>query len=339
VSVAGKTGIVTLVKADVGLANVDNTTDANKPISTATQTALDAKVAKASYNPASEYVAGDRVFTGSLLIQANAAIPANTAFNWGVTGATWRPVLRSPLNWRGVFTANTAYVPDDVVVHSVNPHSPPVIIVFAFTSSAAGSLTNDCFSNIGAHVGKAFVLESGAFSDGLIQSKYSRVGMSAGRRRSSTQSVANNTDTVMLFNATDEGSSSGTVNVTGNDAVYLDVGVTYNTSNGRFTNNTGKSMTYLVTYQIPYSAASGGNRMSFIRYLGDNANRFAVQEIAGSATAMACLGGSAVINVPAGSFFEIVTWQNSGSSQTVGAGMAGMAAGYSLRCSVTRMRD
>lgn len=42
-SVAGKTGVVTLVKSDVGLGNVDNTSDANKPISTATQTALNAK--------------------------------------------------------------------------------------------------------------------------------------------------------------------------------------------------------------------------------------------------------------------------------------------------------
>lgn len=33
-----------LAKADVGLGNVDNTSDANKPVSTATQTALDAKV-------------------------------------------------------------------------------------------------------------------------------------------------------------------------------------------------------------------------------------------------------------------------------------------------------
>ena len=40
-SVASKTGAVTLVKADVGLDNVDNTSDANKPISTAQQTALD----------------------------------------------------------------------------------------------------------------------------------------------------------------------------------------------------------------------------------------------------------------------------------------------------------
>lgn len=41
-SVAGKTGAVTLVKADVGLANVDNTADLDKPISTATQSALTA---------------------------------------------------------------------------------------------------------------------------------------------------------------------------------------------------------------------------------------------------------------------------------------------------------
>lgn len=40
-SVAGRTGVVVLTKADVGLSSVDNTTDASKPISTATQTALD----------------------------------------------------------------------------------------------------------------------------------------------------------------------------------------------------------------------------------------------------------------------------------------------------------
>lgn len=42
-SVAGKTGAVTLVKADVGLSAVDNTSDTAKPVSTATQTALNVK--------------------------------------------------------------------------------------------------------------------------------------------------------------------------------------------------------------------------------------------------------------------------------------------------------
>lgn len=47
-SVAGKTGAVSLVKADVGLSNVDNTSDAAKPVSTATQTALNLKANLAS---------------------------------------------------------------------------------------------------------------------------------------------------------------------------------------------------------------------------------------------------------------------------------------------------
>jgi hypothetical protein len=44
ISVASKTGAVTLVKGDVGLGNIDNTSDASKPVSSAQQTALDGKV-------------------------------------------------------------------------------------------------------------------------------------------------------------------------------------------------------------------------------------------------------------------------------------------------------
>lgn len=47
-SVASKTGAVTLVKGDVGLGNVDNTTDTAKPVSTAQQTALNLKADLAS---------------------------------------------------------------------------------------------------------------------------------------------------------------------------------------------------------------------------------------------------------------------------------------------------
>ena len=44
-SVAGRVGAVVLTKGDVGLGNVDNTSDADKPVSTATQAALDGKAA------------------------------------------------------------------------------------------------------------------------------------------------------------------------------------------------------------------------------------------------------------------------------------------------------
>lgn len=47
-SVSGRVGAVTLTKNDVNLANVDNTADASKPISTAVQTALNLKAPLAS---------------------------------------------------------------------------------------------------------------------------------------------------------------------------------------------------------------------------------------------------------------------------------------------------
>lgn len=47
-SVAGKTGAVALAKGDVGLGNVDNTSDAAKPVSTAQQTAFNLKANLAS---------------------------------------------------------------------------------------------------------------------------------------------------------------------------------------------------------------------------------------------------------------------------------------------------
>ena len=53
-SVAGRTGAVTLSKADVGLSQVDNTSDANKPISSAVSTALAGKASSThTHTPAS----------------------------------------------------------------------------------------------------------------------------------------------------------------------------------------------------------------------------------------------------------------------------------------------
>jgi hypothetical protein len=68
VSVNGQTGVVTITKSDVGLSNVDNTTDLNKPVSTAQQIALNSKANLA--NP---------TFTGS--VQVPPATAPNEAVN------------------------------------------------------------------------------------------------------------------------------------------------------------------------------------------------------------------------------------------------------------------
>ena len=63
-SVAGKTGTVTLDKSDVGLGNVDNTSDANKPVSTATQTALDGKLDTSGGTMSGDIAMGSNSITG-----------------------------------------------------------------------------------------------------------------------------------------------------------------------------------------------------------------------------------------------------------------------------------
>jgi hypothetical protein len=54
-SVAGKTGVITLVKADVGLADVDNTADSAKPISTLQAAAINAKEPTIAGSTATNY--------------------------------------------------------------------------------------------------------------------------------------------------------------------------------------------------------------------------------------------------------------------------------------------
>lgn len=75
-SVAGKSGAVTLVKGDVGLDNIDNTSDANKPVSTATQTALNAKVDTSRTVSASGLATGGGNLSANLTIDVAAATAA-----------------------------------------------------------------------------------------------------------------------------------------------------------------------------------------------------------------------------------------------------------------------
>lgn len=76
-SVAGKTGVVTLVKADVGLSNVDNTADSAKPVSTAQQTALNSKVDKVAGKELSsnDYTTEEKAKLAGVAISATANRP------------------------------------------------------------------------------------------------------------------------------------------------------------------------------------------------------------------------------------------------------------------------
>ena len=83
-TVAGRTGNVVLTKNDVGLNNVDNTSDVNKPVSTAQQTALNLKANIAS--PTFTGTVTAPAITGALNGNASTATKLATARTIGTSG-------------------------------------------------------------------------------------------------------------------------------------------------------------------------------------------------------------------------------------------------------------
>jgi hypothetical protein len=90
-SVAGKTGVVTLVKADVGLSNVDNTSDANKEVLSATKLTTARTINGVSFNGSANITVADATklplaggtMTGAITFDSAQTWPT---FNQNTTG-------------------------------------------------------------------------------------------------------------------------------------------------------------------------------------------------------------------------------------------------------------
>lgn len=107
-SVAGKTGVISLVKGDVGLGNVDNTSDANKPVSTAQAAAFDLKADKT-------YVDAQVSSIPKFNIEVVSALPADNISTSTIyvvgnieyirTGSTWQKLGSFDVDITGYATA------------------------------------------------------------------------------------------------------------------------------------------------------------------------------------------------------------------------------------------
>jgi hypothetical protein len=202
-SVAGKTGAVALVKADVGLGNVDNTSDLSKPISTATQTALDGKSATghthvlanvtdagtaASRNvPASGDATSTQVVLGSDTRLTNSRSPSTHASTHRCTGADYpAPVTVTPAalsagqnNW-APGTADIVWVSSSVAVTITGLLASGVpdgfsVTIFNVNASGGSSITlahesssSDAANRMLSPFGTNFVIAAGGGSATLV---------------------------------------------------------------------------------------------------------------------------------------------------------------------------
>lgn len=151
-SVAGKTGDVTLVKGDVELGNVDNTSDADKPVSTAQQTALNSKQDTLipgtnikTINNQSILGSGDLVLTGG---------GGGASWSWVFPTSADRLALSSlteadlyKLGWE--VDSGSAWVLTAVSPATWTPlNLPPAIFAFAVISVVSGTVTVKASSNV-----------------------------------------------------------------------------------------------------------------------------------------------------------------------------------------------
>jgi hypothetical protein len=135
-SVAGKIGVVLLDKTDVGLPNVNNTADLDKPVSTATQTAINATITSVSLsgrNLLFTTVGGSQISAGTVVpdftIGTVTTLAAGASATATITGSTPDKVLSlglpqgvkgdpgdltaaSSSTWTGSFSLGTPTVPE-----------------------------------------------------------------------------------------------------------------------------------------------------------------------------------------------------------------------------------
>ena len=107
---------VVVTQGDVGLGNCNNTSDANKPISTATQTALNTKEPTVSSGTASQYWRGDKTW------QALATVGATGSY----TDLLNKPTIPSPITYYKSSGAQTTPIKvwiDTVTPSTANGHS------------------------------------------------------------------------------------------------------------------------------------------------------------------------------------------------------------------------
>lgn len=252
-----------LVKADVGLGNVDNTSDANKPVSTAGQTALDLKANLAGPTFTGTVAAANLTLSGDLTVNGttttinsttltvddknielgSVASPTDSTADGG--GITLKGATDKTLNWVDATDAWTSSEHFNLLtgkVYEINGTS-----VLSSTTLGSG-VTGSSLTSLGT-------IATGVWQGTLIGSTYGGTGVNNG---SSTITLGGNLVT--------SGSFATTLTATGTTSVTLPTTGTLATLAGTetFTNKTFTSpVTNSPTLTLSTSSSTTDARLSW----------------------------------------------------------------------------
>lgn len=126
-----------------------------------------------------------------------------------------------------------------------------------------------------------------------------------GRVKTATQPIAHNTDTPISFDSIDTSTSIGQTKIQ-----YI-----ADTVNNRYkwTNVSGQVATFFVFYSFCIEQNNSGDRWGYIR-LNGNSIKFGLSKVHPANAEPTGLGGSAIITLLNGEYFEIMATQNSNTT-------------------------
>jgi hypothetical protein len=189
------TAVAALTKSSVGLANVDNTSDANKPVSTATQAALDLKSPLAS-----------PTFTGT--VTTGHVLPAtDITFDLGSPTKMWRDIYVGPgslyVNGQKVLQTDAG---DVVITADANEN-------LALRTSGSGNIELDPTGAGTVNIKGPLVVEAGA---NFSSADGNGIAFSNGIKSDSVSSKTLNTDLSLSGNGTGKVYLNDNAEVNGN---------------------------------------------------------------------------------------------------------------------------
>jgi hypothetical protein len=153
------------------------------------------------------------------------------------------------------------------------------------------------------------------------------------RRHSTTQSLTNGVETRVQWNITDSDNSRGSVSLTYDGTTQV----------GRYTNSSGTTKTYLVTWQVNFGPDPVGARATWLYHNTTGGVFLNTQKRQGEVHTginndFTMVTSSTIAVLDNGEFFEIWAWQNSGNELQIG-GSVGLRidSGYSNKIQIVEI--